>query len=110
MSEGAWLYILRCADGSYYVGTTRTSLEIRLAQHNDGMFPGYTSARRPVELMFSQWFDRIADAIENELKLKRWSRAKKEALIRGDFASLQQLARRKSTHPSRRSPMGPESR
>ena len=109
-SEGAWLYILRCADGSYYVGTTRTSLEVRLAQHNDGTFPGYTSARRPVELMFSQWFDRIADAIENERKLKRWSRAKKEALIRGDFASLQQLARRKSTHPSRRSPMGPESR
>jgi putative endonuclease len=105
MSEGAWLYILRCADSSYYVGTTRTSLDIRLAQHNDGTFPGYTSARRPVELMFSQWFDRIADAIENELKLKRWSRAKKEALIRGDFASLQQLAKRKSSQPPRRPPM-----
>jgi putative endonuclease len=51
-----------------------------------------------VELIFSQWFDRIADAIENERKLKRWSRAKKEALIRGDFEALQQLAKRKSPH------------
>jgi putative endonuclease len=66
MAEGAWLYILRCADGSYYVGTTRTSLEVRIAQHNDGTFPGYTAARRPVELIFSQWFDRITEAIESE--------------------------------------------
>jgi putative endonuclease len=57
-----------------------------------------------VELIFSQWFDRIADAIENERKLKKWSRAKKEALIRGDFESLQQLAKRKSPYPSRRPP------
>jgi putative endonuclease len=78
--------------------------EIRIAQHNDGTFPCYTAARRPVELIFSQWFDRITDAIENERKLKGWSRAKKEALIRGDFASLQQLAKRKSPHPSRRPP------
>lgn len=110
MAEGAWPYILRCADGSYYIGITRTSLEIRIAQHNDGTFPGYTAARRPVELVFSQWFDHITDAIESELKLKRWSRAKKEALIRGDFASLQQLAKRRSTHSSRRTSMGPESR
>jgi putative endonuclease len=55
-----------------------------------------------VELIFSQWFDRITDAIENERKLKKWSRAKKEALIRDDFASLQQLAKRKSPHRSRR--------
>ena len=104
MTDGAWLYILRCSDGSYYVGTTRTSLEIRLAQHNAGAFQGYTVTRRPVELIFSQWFDRIADAIENERKLKKWSRAKKEALIRGDFESLQQLAKRKSPYPSSRPP------
>ena len=47
MSEGAWLYILRCADGSYYVGTTRSSLELRTAQHNAGTFGGYTKSRRP---------------------------------------------------------------
>jgi putative endonuclease len=104
MPGGAYLYILRCADGSYYVGTTRSTLEIRVAQHNAGTFGGYTESRRPVQLIFSQWFDRIADAIESERKLKKWSRAKKEAFIRGDIESLQQLAKRKSSHPSRRPP------
>jgi putative endonuclease len=95
---------LGSSDGSYYIGATRTSLEIRVAQHNTRTFQGYTLPRRPAELIFSQWLDRIDDAIENERKLKKWSRAKKEALIRGDFASLQQLAKRKSSHPSRRPP------
>ena len=104
MTDGAWLYILRCSDGSYYVGTARGSLESRIAQHNAGAFQGYTASRRPVELIFSQWSDRITDAIENERKVKKWSRAKKEAFIRGDFESLQQLAKRKSPHPSRRPP------
>jgi putative endonuclease len=99
MTEGAFLDILRCADGSYYIGTTRTNLELRIAQHNTGAFGGYTSTRRPVTLVFSQWFDRITDAIENERKLKKWSRAKKEAFIRGDFAALKVLASRRSPHP-----------
>ena len=80
---GAILYIIRCSDGSYYVGTTRTSLELRIAQHNAGTFGGYTSKRRPVRLVFSQEFDRITDAIEAERKVKGWTRAKKEALIAG---------------------------
>ncbi|MGY4451414.1 putative endonuclease [Bradyrhizobium sp. i1.3.1] len=88
MTEGAYLYILRCVDGSYYIGTTRTELELRIAQHNAGTFGGYTKSRRPVTLVFSQWFDRITDAIECERKLKKWSRAKKEAFMRGDFAEL----------------------
>jgi putative endonuclease len=96
MQNGAYLYMVRCADRSYYIGITRTSLEIRITQHNAGTFPGYTSTRRPVELVYSQWFERITDAIENERKLKRWTRAKKEALIRGDFVLLKSLARRKS--------------
>jgi putative endonuclease len=104
MTDGAYLYILLCSDGSFYIGTTRTALEIRIAQHNAGTFKGYTESRRPVKLVFSQWFDRITDAIESERKLKKWSRAKKEAFIRGDMALLQQLARRKSPHPSRRPP------
>jgi putative endonuclease len=79
----AYVYILRCADGSYYVGSTRTSLEERLAQHNAGSFGGYTARRRPVELVFQQDFDRITDAIAAERQLKGWTRAKKEALIRG---------------------------
>ena len=104
MTDGGYLYILKCADGSYYIGTTRTELEIRIAQPNAGTFGDYTSARRPVTLIFSQWFDRITDAIECERKLKKWSRAKKEAFMRGDFAELQELAKRKSLHPSRRPP------
>jgi putative endonuclease len=98
VTEGAFLYILRCADGSFYIGTTRTSLEIRIAQHNAGLFGGYTATRRPVTLVFSQWFERITDAIESERKLKKWSRAKKEAFIRGDFAALQQLSARRLPH------------
>ena len=92
----AYVYILRCADGHYYVGSTRASLELRLAQHNDGTFNGYTKSRRPVELVYSEAFDRITDAISAERKLKGWSRAKKEALMRGDFDLLRELARRHS--------------
>src|SRR4030088_3755311 len=102
MSGGAYLYILLCADESYYTGTTRADLEYRVAQHNAGTYGGYTATRRPVTLVFAQWFDRITDAIENERKLKKWSRAKKEAFIRGDIVSLQMLARRRTPHPSRR--------
>ena len=57
----AYLYILRCADGSYYVGTTRGSLEKRVAEHTAGTFDGYTVLRRPVTLVFSRHFDRIED-------------------------------------------------
>ena len=70
MTDGAYLYIVKCRDGSFYVGTTRTTLVIRIAQHNAGTFAGYTASRRPVELVYSQWFERITDAIENERKLK----------------------------------------
>jgi putative endonuclease len=97
MTDGAFLYIVKCSDGSFYVGTTRSDIELRIAQHNAGTFPGYTASRRPVELVYSEWFDRITDAIEAERKLKGWSRAKKQAFIRGDFSSLRQLAKRKTT-------------
>ncbi len=53
MFEGAWLYMLRCADGSYYVGTARVSLEQKVAEHNAGHYSGYTAKRRPVTLIFS---------------------------------------------------------
>jgi putative endonuclease len=94
MNEGAFLYILRCADGSYYTGTARSGLEQRIAEHNAGTYDGYTASRRPVTLVFSQWFERITDAIAAERQVKGWSLAKKEALIREDFDRLQILARR----------------
>lgn len=85
--------MLRCADGSYYVGSTRTSLDARIAEHNAGTFGGYTERRRPVILVYHEAFDRITDAVAAERQLKGWTRAKKEALIRGDFAELRALAR-----------------
>jgi putative endonuclease len=94
VSGGAYLYMLRCADGSYYVGTARIDLELRVAQHNAGAFGGYTSTRRPVELIFSQCFESIIDAIAAERQVKGWTRAKKEALVRGDWDGLKLLARR----------------
>jgi predicted GIY-YIG superfamily endonuclease len=91
---GAWLYILRCSDGSYYTGTTRTDLEIRVAQHQSSHFGGYTSTRRPVALVHSTYFDSIVDAIAAERQVKGWSRAKKEALIAGRLDLLPALSRR----------------
>ena len=94
---GAWLYILRCADGSYYTGTTCAELEKRIAEHQAGYFGGYTSKRRrPVTLVYSEYFDRIVDAIAAERKVKGWLRAKKEALIANDFDRLQKLSQRRT--------------
>jgi putative endonuclease len=90
----AYVYILRCADDSYYVGSTRTALERRLAEHNAGIFGGYTARRRPVRLIYHQEFLRIEDAIGAERQIKGWSRAKKEALIRGDFEALRIFPKR----------------
>ena len=72
MTEGAFPYILRCADGSYYIGITRTTLESRVAQHNAGTFEGYTKSRTPVTLVFSQWFDRITDASVAAAPVAAW--------------------------------------
>jgi putative endonuclease len=103
----AWLYILKCADGSYYTGTTRLDLEKRIGEHQAGIFDGYTATRRPVALAFSEFFDRITDAIQAERRIKGWSRTKKEALIAGDYDKLQRAAKRRRPFgppPSRRGP------
>jgi putative endonuclease len=89
---GAYAYILHCADGSYYVGSTRVELEQRIGRHNAGHCRGYTFKRRPVTLVYHEHFDRITDDIAAERQLEGWSRAKKEALIRGDFDLLRSLA------------------
>ena len=88
--------MLRCADGSYYIGSTRKSLGERLAEHNTGALGGYTTSRRPVVLVWSQEFENADDAITVERQIKGWSRAKKEALVRSDFETIQRLASRKS--------------
>jgi putative endonuclease len=71
-------------------------LEKRIAEHQAGYFGGYTSTRRPVTLVYSEYFDRIVDAIAAERKVKGWSRAKKEALIANDFDRLQKLSQRRT--------------
>jgi putative endonuclease len=96
---GAWLYILRCSDGSYYASTTRTDLETRVAQHQAGLFDGYTAKRRPIQLVYAEHFDRIVDAVAAERKIKGWTRAKKEALIAKDFGRLPKLSQRRTPFP-----------
>jgi putative endonuclease len=98
---GAFVYMLGCADGSFYVGcATGNDLEKRIAQHERGAHPGsYTFTRRPVTLVWSEYFDRITDAIAVERKIKGWSRAKKQALITGDWNSIERLAKRRGGRP-----------
>jgi predicted GIY-YIG superfamily endonuclease len=94
-----YVYILRCADGSYYTGTARKSLEQRLAEHNAGTLAGFTSTRLPVELLYSESFAKIKDAIAAERKIKGWSRVKKEALIAGRLDLLPGLSKRRKKRP-----------
>jgi len=92
--------MLCCADGSYYVGSaTGNDLNKRVAEHQSGAREGYTFSRRPIQLVWSEHFERIVDAIAAERKIKGWSRAKKEALIKGDWNQVQQLAKRRAGRP-----------
>ena len=98
-----WTYMLRCADGSFYVGHT-DDLEARFAQHQSGLPPGYTHTRRPVALVWSENFDTRDDAFRAERKIKGWSRIKKEALIRGDWETIRVAARKtRPRKPTRKS-------
>lgn len=88
------VYMLRCADGSYYVGSTKQEVEARVWEHNNLPIEGYTTRRRPVTLVFTETYDRITDAIARERQIKGWSRRKKEALIALDYEGLPALSRR----------------
>jgi putative endonuclease len=92
---GAWVYILRCSDSSYYAGTTRSEDPgRRLSEHQLGVSAtAYTATRRPVEIVFAEYFERIVEAVALERQIKGWSRAKKEALIKRDFDRLKILSR-----------------
>jgi putative endonuclease len=92
----AHTYILECADGSYYVGST-IDLDLRLWQHNnDPEGPVYTRRRRPVRLAWCAHFDSVKEAYLYEKQIQGWNRRKREALIRGDFELLPDLSRRKA--------------
>jgi tRNA/rRNA methyltransferase len=95
-----YAYLLRCSDGHYYAGHT-DDLDVRVAQHQAGAIPGYTQKRRPVQLI---WADRFPDrdsAFAAERQIKGWSRAKKEALVRGDWETLRELAKKSFDTPLR---------
>jgi predicted GIY-YIG superfamily endonuclease len=90
----AFVYILECADGSWYVGST-IDLERRVAQHQHGEGSAYTRRRLPVRLVFSREFARIDDAFALEKQVQGWGRAKRRALIEGRFEALPGLSRKR---------------
>jgi putative endonuclease len=95
-----WItYILRCADGSLYIGVTN-NLERRLTEHGEGSDKSsYTFRRRPVVLVYQAVFSEVTDAIAFEKQVKRWSRKKKEALINADQEALERLSKRRAGKP-----------
>ncbi len=90
-----YVYILRCSDSSFYVGSTH-DLQARLKAHNDGRGAGYTFKHRPVRVVYSETFQSETDALKRERQVKHWSRGKKAALIQGDLQGLKHISRRNS--------------
>jgi predicted GIY-YIG superfamily endonuclease len=92
------MYILKCSDGSYYTGSTN-NLALRLAQHQSGNGANHTKKRLPVVLVYYEEFPHVARAFYREKQIQRWSRRKKEALIKGNLTELKRLSECKNeTH------------
>ncbi len=90
-----YVYILKCSDNTYYTGFT-SNLENRFFEHQQGKhLKSYTYKRRPLELVFSTEFTEAGLAIETEKQIKKWSKAKKEALIKDEYEKLPNLAKKK---------------
>ncbi len=87
-----YMYILKCANGKYYTGSTK-NLERRLAQHQAGEGANFTRKNCPVELVYYEEFERIDEAFSREKQVQGWSRKKKEALINGEYGKLPDLSR-----------------
>ena len=88
------VYILKCADGSLYVGHT-CNVPDRVARHNAGRGAFWTATRYPVTLVYQESYDFEADALVREKQIKHWSRAKKQALINKDLNALQEFSKRR---------------
>ena len=86
-----YAYILKCADGSYYVGHAE-AIEERVSAHNAGRGAVYTRERRPVTLVYSEVLPSLSAAMARERQIKGWSTSKKSALIRGDLDALRRLS------------------
>lgn len=95
-----WVYIVRCTDGAFYTGSTSyENVEARVWEHNhdDARGANFTRSRRPVELAFAEYSDRVDEVFAREKQIQGWSRAKKQALIDGDWTKLVMLARTRPT-------------
>lgn len=92
MKEG-YTYILECSDGTYYTGST-VNLEIRTFEHQNGKGANYTKKRLPVKLVYYELYNEVGTAFYREKQIQGWSRRKKEALIKGDFDVLPELAKK----------------
>ena len=87
-----YVYIVKCSDGSYYTGVTN-DVQRRIAEHDAGLdSKAYTYKRRPIQLMYSEYFFDVRYAIDREKQIKRWSRKKKEALIAENMSRLHEAA------------------
>jgi putative endonuclease len=89
-----YVYILRCSDGSFYVGSAQ-NLAGRVKSHNDGRGAAYTFKHRPVHLVYTEAFRPETEAVTRERQLKRWNHEKKEALINSDLEGLKRLSKRR---------------
>ena len=87
------MHILLCADGSYYCGST-IDLDRRMIQHNPGRVANHTAKRLAVELIYFEEYSRIDQAFYREKQMQGWSGKKKEAVMRGDFELLPELAKK----------------
>jgi predicted GIY-YIG superfamily endonuclease len=99
-ADSFFVYILRCADGSLYVGHT-SNLDDRIKAHNDGRGASWTACRRRVTLVYQESAPSEENAVDRERQIKRWKHAKKLALINGNKAALKSLAKRGSTANNR---------
>jgi len=98
--QSSWVYILKCSDESYYTGLTN-DIESRIAEHREAIDPrSYTARRLPLKLVYATEFQDINDAQEFEWQVKKWNRAKKEALIEGDLRKLRILSNHNNTKNS----------
>ncbi len=101
MGMKGYMYILLCADGSYYTGSTK-DLERRFRQHQSGQGANHTRRNLPVELVYFEVYPRIDKAFYREKQVQGWTRRKKEALIRGELTNLRHLASCKNSSHYRR--------
>jgi putative endonuclease len=93
-----YMYILECADGSYYTGST-WDLERRLAEHQSGVGARHTAKRLPVRLVYCEYYDRITDAYQRKKQVQGWSRRKKQALIEENAEKLVEYSRNYTQYP-----------